>query len=183
LYSLTIRYPQDDPTMSQLTILEYPDPRLRTQAQPVRAFDQALQTLIDDMFESMYAAPGIGLAATQVNVHKQLLVLDVSEEKNAPMVLINPRIVASEGKQTYQEGCLSVPGIFADVDRADRITVESLDRHGAAQNFAAEGLLAVCIQHEMDHLTGKLFVDYLSPLKRELVRKKLAKQRRAAEAG
>jgi peptide deformylase len=168
--------------MSLLTILEYPDPRLRTQAQPIRAFDQALQTLIDDMFESMYKAPGIGLAATQVNVHKQLLVLDVSEEKNAPMVLINPRIVASEGKQTYQEGCLSVPGIFADVDRADRITVESVDRNGAAQNFVAEGLLAVCIQHEMDHLAGKLFVDYLSPLKRELVRKKLAKQRRAAEA-
>ena len=169
--------------MSHLTILEYPDPRLRTQAQPVHAFDTALQVLIDDMFESMYAAPGIGLAATQVNVHKRLLVLDVSEEKNAPMVLINPRIVASEGTQTYQEGCLSVPGIFADVDRADRITVESLDRHGAAQNFEAEGLLAVCIQHEMDHLAGKLFVDYLSPLKRELVRKKLAKQRRAAEAG
>ncbi len=169
--------------MSHLTILEYPDPRLRTQAQPVHAFDAALQVLIDDMFESMYAAPGIGLAATQVNVHKQLLVLDVSEEKNAPMVLINPRIVASEGTQTYQEGCLSVPGIFADVDRADRITVESLDRHGAAQNFVAEGLLAVCIQHEMDHLAGKLFVDYLSPLKRELVRKKLAKQRRAAEVG
>lgn len=169
--------------MAHLTILEYPDPRLRTLAQPVRVFDAALQTLIDDMFESMYAAPGIGLAATQVNVHKQLLVLDVSEEKNAPMVLINPRIVASEGKQTYQEGCLSVPGIFADVDRADRITIESLDRHGAAQNFEAEGLLAVCVQHEMDHLAGKLFVDYLSPLKRELVRKKLAKQRRAAEAG
>jgi|SRR6185437_7732629 len=169
--------------MSHLTILEYPDPRLRTQAQPVHAFDVALQVLIDDMFESMYAAPGIGLAATQVNVHRQLLVLDVSEEKNAPMVLINPRIVASEGTQTYQEGCLSVPGIFADVDRADRITVESLDRHGAPQNFEAEGLLAVCIQHEMDHLAGKLFVDYLSPLKRELVRKKLAKQRRAAETG
>jgi peptide deformylase len=169
--------------MSLLTILEYPDPRLRTQAQPVRAFDASLQTLIDDMFESMYIAPGIGLAATQVNVHRQLLVLDVSEEKNAPMVLINPKIIATEGSQTYQEGCLSVPGIFADVDRADRITVESLDRHGTAQNFQAEGLLAVCIQHEMDHLAGKLFVDYLSPLKRELVRKKLAKQRRAAEVG
>ncbi|MBS0582119.1 MAG: peptide deformylase [Proteobacteria bacterium] len=169
--------------MSLLPILEYPDPRLRTKAQPVTVFDAALQTLIDDMFATMYAAPGIGLAASQVNVHRQLLVLDVSEEKNAPMVLINPRIVASVDSQTYQEGCLSVPGIFADVDRADRITVESLDRHGQAQNFEADGLLAVCIQHEMDHLVGKLFVDYLSPLKRELVRKKLEKQRRNAAAG
>jgi peptide deformylase len=164
--------------MSLLAILEYPDPRLRTKAQPVTVFDAALQTLIDDMFETMYDAPGIGLAASQVNVHKQLLVLDVSEEKDQPMVLINPKIVASVGSQTYQEGCLSVPGIFADVDRADRITVESLDRHGQPQNFEADGLLAVCIQHEMDHLIGKLFVDYLSPLKRELVRKKLEKARR-----
>ncbi|MEP6940156.1 MAG: peptide deformylase [Rudaea sp.] len=169
--------------MSLLTILEYPDTRLRTVAQSVSVFDAALQALIDNMFETMYAAPGIGLAATQVNVHRQLLVLDVSEEKNAPMVLVNPKIVASEGAQTYQEGCLSVPGIFADVDRADRITVESLNRHGSVQNFEAEGLLAVCVQHEMDHLLGKLFVDYLSPLKRELVRKKLAKQRKAAETG
>ena len=169
--------------MSPLPILEYPDPRLRTKAQPVTVFDAALQALVDDMFATMYEAPGIGLAASQVNVHKQLLVLDVSEEKNAPMVLINPKIVASEGSQTYQEGCLSVPGIFADVDRADRITVETLDRHGNVQNFEAEGLLAVCIQHEMDHLIGKLFVDYLSPLKRELVRKKLEKQRRNAAAG
>jgi peptide deformylase len=165
--------------MSQLTILEYPDPRLRTKAQPVVVFDPALQTLIDAMFETMYAAPGIGLAATQVNVHRQLLVLDVSEEKNQPLVLINPRIVAQEGSQTYQEGCLSVPGIYADVDRADRITVEALDRHGQPLHLQAEGLLAVCIQHEMDHLVGKLFVDYLSPLKRDLVRRKLEKQRRA----
>ena len=165
--------------MSQLTILEYPDPRLRTKAQPVAVFDAALQKLIDDMFETMYAAPGIGLAATQVNVHRQLLILDVSEEKNEPLVLINPRIVASEGSQTYQEGCLSVPGIYADVDRADRIAVEALDRRGQPLKFEADGLLAVCIQHEMDHLAGKLFVDYLSPLKRELVRKKLEKQRRA----
>lgn len=165
--------------MSQLTILEYPDPRLRTKAQPVAVFDTTLQTLIDDMFETMYAAPGIGLAATQVNVHRQLLILDVSEEKNQPLVLINPRIVASEGSQTYQEGCLSVPGIYADVDRADRISVEALDRLGQPLKFEADGLLAVCIQHEMDHLAGKLFVDYLSPLKRELVRKKLEKQRRA----
>ena len=165
--------------MSQLTILEYPDPRLRTKAQPVVVFDAALQTLVDDMFETMYAAPGIGLAATQVNVHRQLLILDISEEKNQPLVLVNPRILASEGCQTYQEGCLSVPGIYADVERADRITVEALDRHGQPLKLDADGLLAVCIQHEMDHLAGKLFVDYLSPLKRDLVRKKLEKQRRA----
>ncbi|HEY7871423.1 MAG TPA: peptide deformylase, partial [Rudaea sp.] len=125
-----------------------------------------------------YAAPGIGLAATQVNVHKQLLVLDVSEEKNAPLALINPNIVAREGEQVYQEGCLSVPGIFADVERAERIVVEALDRDGQPLRIEADGLLAVCIQHEMDHLVGKLFVDYLSPLKRELVRKKLEKARR-----
>jgi peptide deformylase len=165
-----------------LEILEFPDPRLRTHAQPVTVFDQALLHLIDGMLETMYAAPGIGLAATQVNVHKQLLVLDVSDEKNQPLVLINPRITASEGAQVYQEGCLSVPGIFADVERADRIAVEALDRHGKPLNFEADGLLAVCVQHEMDHLIGKLFVDYLSPLKRELVRKKLDKQRRAASA-
>lgn len=166
--------------MSRLDILEYPDPRLRTKAQPVSVFDASLQSLIDNMFETMYEAPGIGLAASQVNVHKQLLVLDVSEEKNQPQVLINPKVIESVGSQTYQEGCLSVPGIFADVDRADRITVESLDRHGKPQHFEADGLLAVCIQHEMDHLIGKLFVDYLSPLKRDMVRKKLEKQRRAA---
>jgi peptide deformylase len=169
--------------MSQLTILEYPDPRLRTKAQPVAVLDAALQTLIDDMFQTMYAAPGIGLAATQVNVHKQLLILDVSEERNQPLVLINPKVVAREGSQNYQEGCLSVPGIYADVERADRITVAALDRSGKAIKFDAEGLLAVCIQHEMDHLVGKLFVDYLSPLKRELVRRKLEKQRRAAQTG
>jgi len=154
--------------MTMLTILEFPDPRLRTRAVPVTVFDQGLQDLIDAMLATMYAAPGIGLAATQVNVHRQLLVADVSEEKNQPLVLINPAIASREGSQVYQEGCLSVPGIFADVERADRIVVE------------ADGLLAVCIQHEMDHLVGKLFVDYLSPLKRELVRKKLDKQRRIA---
>jgi len=165
-----------------LTILEFPDPRLRTHAQPVTVFDQDLLDLIDAMFATMYEAPGIGLAATQVNVHKQLLVLDVSEEKNQPLVLINPQITAREGAQVYQEGCLSVPGIFADVERADRITVNALDRHGKPFTLDADGLLAVCIQHEMDHLIGKLFVDYLSPLKRELVRKKLDKQRRASAA-
>ena len=165
-----------------LTILEFPDPRLRTKAQPVTSFDDGLQQLIDAMFATMYAAPGIGLAATQVDVHKQLLVLDVSEEKNTPLVLINPRIVERDGEQVYQEGCLSVPGIFADVGRAEHIVVEAQDRHGQPFRLDAHGLLAVCIQHEMDHLIGKLFVDYLSPLKRELVRKKLEKQHRAAEA-
>jgi len=168
--------------MSMLTILEFPDPRLRTKAQPVAVFDPALQDLIDAMFATMYAAPGIGLAATQVNIHKQLLVADVSEEKNQPLVLINPTIVERDGVQVYQEGCLSVPGIFADVERAERIVVEAQDRFGKALRFEAHGLLAVCIQHEMDHLIGKLFVDYLSPLKRDLVRKKLEKARRTAEA-
>ncbi len=167
--------------MALREIVEFPDPRLRTKAQPVSVFDAGLKQLVADMFETMYAAPGIGLAATQIDVHQQLLVLDVSEEKNAPLVIINPRIVWSEGKQTCQEGCLSVPGIFADVERADRIRVEALDVDGKPRVIEADGLLAVCIQHEMDHLAGKLFVDYLSPLKRELVRKKLAKQRRSAE--
>ena len=163
-----------------LTILEFPDPRLRTIARPVNAFDQPLHELIDAMFATMYSAPGIGLAATQVNVHKRLLVLDVSEEKDQPLALINPKILTRSGTQVYQEGCLSVPGVFADVERAEHIAVQALDRNGAALKFEAEGLLAVCIQHEMDHLIGKLFVDYLSPLKRELVRKKLEKQHRAA---
>jgi len=168
--------------MAKLTILEFPDPRLRTKAVPVTVFDAALKQLSEDMLETMYEAPGIGLAATQVNVHRQLLVLDVSEEKNQPMVLVNPKITAKEGTQVYQEGCLSVPGIFADVERADRIHVEAQDAEGNALSFDADGLLAVCIQHEMDHLAGKLFVDYLSPLKRELVKKKLEKQRKHAAA-
>ena len=168
--------------MAKLTILEFPDPRLRTKAVPVTVFDAALKQLSEDMLETMYEAPGIGLAATQVNVHRQLLVLDVSEEKNEPMVLVNPKITAKEGTQVYQEGCLSVPGIFADVERADRIHVEAQDAEGNALSFDADGLLAVCIQHEMDHLAGKLFVDYLSPLKRELVKKKLEKQRKHAAA-
>ena len=166
--------------MAKLTILEFPDPRLRTKAAPVTEFDAALAKLAADMLETMYEAPGIGLAATQVNVHRQILVLDVSEEKNQPRVIVNPKIVEREGSQTYQEGCLSGPGIFADVDRADRIRVEAQDVEGKPVQIEADGLLAVCIQHEMDHLVGKLFVDYLSPLKRELVRKKLEKQRRHA---
>jgi peptide deformylase len=164
--------------MARLSILEFPDPRLRTVARPVKEVDTRLRQLIDDMFETMYAAPGIGLAATQVDVHERLLVLDVSEDKSDPMVFINPEILESEGSQVYQEGCLSVPGIYADVKRSEKIKVRALDREGRSFELDADGLLAVCIQHEMDHLAGKVFVDYLSPLKRELVRKKLAKQRR-----
>lgn len=171
--------------MALLPILEFPDPRLRTVAAPVdpaRVTGAEFQTLLDDMFETMYEAPGIGLAASQVDVHQRFMVIDVTEEKNQPMVFINPEIVARDGEQVYQEGCLSVPGIFADVTRADRITVKFLDRNAQDCTLDADGLLAVCIQHEMDHLAGKLFVDYLSPLKREMVRKKLAKQRRQAAA-
>ncbi|MFC3815248.1 peptide deformylase [Lysobacter sp. GCM10012299] len=171
--------------MAQLPILEFPDPRLRTVAVPVdpaRVTSAEFQKLLDDMFETMYEAPGIGLAASQVDVHQRFMVMDISEEHDEPRVFINPEITARDGEQVYQEGCLSVPGIFADVTRADRITVSFLDRDAKPQTIEAEGLLAVCIQHEMDHLAGKLFVDYLSPLKREMVRKKLAKQRRQAAA-
>ena len=167
--------------MALLPILEFPDPRLRTKAVPVAAGDvttPAFQRLLDDMFETMYDAPGIGLAASQVDVHQRFMVIDISEEKNQPQVFINPELSDKAGEQVYQEGCLSVPGIFADVTRADEITVRFLDRQGQPQELRADGLLAVCIQHEMDHLDGKLFVDYLSPLKREMVRKKLAKQRK-----
>jgi peptide deformylase len=169
--------------MALLAILEFPDPRLRTIAAPVDPAwlaEAGTQQLLDDMFETMYAAPGIGLAASQVDVHRRFMVIDVTEEKTQPLVFVNPRITGQAGEQVYQEGCLSVPGIFADVTRADSITVEALDRHGQPFELQADGLLAVCIQHEMDHLQGKLFVDYLSPLKRELVRKKLAKQRKNA---
>ncbi len=169
--------------MALLPILEFPDPRLRTRAATVDAAQvptPEFQKLLDDTFETMYEAPGIGLAASQVDVHQRFMVIDVSEGKDAPMVYINPEITARDGDQVYQEGCLSVPGIFADVTRANRITVRYLDRQARQQELTTEGLLAVCIQHEMDHLEGKLFVDYLSPLKREMVRKKLAKQRRHA---
>ena len=167
--------------MTLLTILEFPDPRLRTKAVPVdpaRIADPAFQTLLDDMFHTMYEAPGIGLAASQVDVHQRFMVMDISEDKSQPLVFINPEITAADGHQVYQEGCLSVPGIFADVTRANRITVKSLDRNGQPFEVTADGLLAICIQHEMDHLEGKVFIDYLSPLKREMVRKKLEKQRR-----
>ncbi|WP_374602110.1 peptide deformylase [Arenimonas sp.] len=168
--------------MAKLPILEFPDPRLRTVAKPVETVDDALRVLVDDMFETMYAAPGIGLAATQVDVHQRLLVLDVSEDQSRPMVFINPEILSAEGHQVYQEGCLSVPGIYADVKRANQVRVKALDRDGKEFEIEADGLLAVCIQHEMDHLAGKVFVDYLSPLKREQVRKKLAKQQRDSAA-
>ncbi|CAA9342620.1 MAG: Peptide deformylase [uncultured Lysobacter sp.] len=167
--------------MALLPILEFPDPRLRTVAAPVdpaQVTTPEFQRLLDDMFETMYDAPGIGLAASQVDVHQRFMVIDLSDEKNEPRVFINPEIVERDGEQVYQEGCLSVPGIFADVTRANSIRVRSIGRDGAPYELDAEGLLAVCIQHEMDHLAGKLFVDYLSPLKREMVRKKLAKQRR-----
>ncbi|EKU25209.1 peptide deformylase [Xanthomonas graminis] len=167
--------------MALLPILEFPDPRLRTKALQVDPADvtaPAFQRLLDDMFETMYEAPGIGLAASQVDVHQRFMVIDVSEEKDAPQVFINPQIVQRDGEQVHQEGCLSVPGIYADVTRAETIVVRYLDRHGRPQELSADGLLAVCVQHEMDHLDGKLFVDYLSPLKREMVRKKLAKARK-----
>ncbi|KGM52245.1 peptide deformylase [Lysobacter daejeonensis GH1-9] len=167
--------------MAQLPILEFPDPRLRTKAVPVdpaQVTGAEFQRLLDDMFETMYEAPGIGLAASQVDVHQRFMVIDVSDEKDRPLVFINPEITTADGHQVYQEGCLSVPGIFADVTRANQITVKAIGRDGQPFELAADGLLAVCIQHEMDHLEGKLFVDYLSPLKREMVRKKLAKAQR-----
>lgn len=166
-------------TMSLLTILEYPDNRLRKKASAVSVVDNELRTIIDDMFETMYAAPGIGLAATQVNVHKRLLVLDISEDKNEPLVFINPEItVLDENPLGYEEGCLSVPGYYEEVCRPRRIKVQALDRNGTAFEMEAEGLLAVCLQHEVDHLEGKLFVDYLSVLKRQRIKDKLQKEQR-----
>lgn len=164
--------------MALLTILEFPDPRLRTKAQPVTVFDDALKQLVADMFETMYAAPGVGLAATQVNEHRQLLVMDMSEDKSDARVLINPRILDKSGEQVFQEGCLSFPGIYADVERALRVKVAAQDVDGKAFEFEVEGPLAVCVQHEMDHLQGKVFVDHLSPLKRSLLLKKLDKKRK-----
>ena len=164
--------------MAKLTILEFPDPRLRKKALPVDVVDDALRTLIDDMFETMYAAPGIGLAATQVDVHRRLLVADVTAEKTDPHVFINPEIIEKDGVTTTEEGCLSVPGYFEDVKRAEHIRVRYLDRDGRECEGEFEGLLAVCVQHEIDHLDGKLFVDYLSEAKRSRIRKKLEKERR-----
>jgi peptide deformylase len=165
--------------MAIRTILEFPDQRLRTRARPVTQFDAELGQLIDDMFETMYAAPGIGLAATQVDVHKRVLVIDVSEARNEPLVFINPEILAREGVAETEEGCLSVPGIFDQVKRAAKVRVRSQDRTGAVVERDLDDVLAVCIQHEMDHLEGKLFVDYLSDLKRQRIRKKLEKERKS----
>ena len=166
--------------MAKLNILEFPDPRLKTVASLVETFDDSLKTLIDDMTQTMYLAHGIGLAATQVNVHKRLLVLDVSQDQSQPRVYVNPEILTRAGEQIHEEGCLSVPGIYANVKRAENITVRAQDGDGNVFEEQLEGLHAVCIQHEMDHLVGRLFVDYLSPLKRNMVKKKLEKQRKVA---
>jgi peptide deformylase len=164
--------------MAILTILNYPDPRLHTVAKPVKEVDASIRRLIGDMAETMYAAPGIGLAATQVNVHQQIIVMDISEDKSNLQVFINPKIVARHGSQDYEEGCLSVPGIYETVTRAESITVEALDCDGKPFSLDAGGLLAVCIQHEMDHLLGKVFVEYLSPLKQIRIKNKLKKRQR-----
>lgn len=164
--------------MARLQILEYPDPRLRTKAKPVEVFDEALSKLAADMLETMYAAPGVGLAATQVDQHKRLIVMDVSEDRLGPMVFCNPEILSAEGSGITEEGCLSVPGIFDEVKRAAKIRARAQDVTGKTFELDLEGLAAVCLQHEMDHLEGKLFVDYLSDLKRERIRKKLDKDRK-----
>ncbi len=167
--------------MAKLTILNYPDPRLHTVAKPVKEVNDDIRKLIADMAETMYTAPGIGLAATQVDKHIQLLLVDTSKEQNNLQVFINPKIVAKTGEQEYEEGCLSVPGIYETVTRAENITVEALDANGKKFKLKAEGLLAVCIQHEMDHLLGKVFVEYLSPLKRNRIRAKMVKHNREIE--
>ena len=164
--------------MAILDILRYPDPRLRKRARIVDTVDDQLRTLVENMFETMYQAPGIGLAATQVNVHKRVLIIDISKDQNQPMVFINPEIVEEHGVEEMDEGCLSVPGFYERVRRAERIRVRALDLQGESFELEAEDLLAVCIQHEIDHLDGKLFVDYLSQLKRQRIRKKLEKQQR-----
>jgi peptide deformylase len=164
--------------MALLTILEYPDPRLRTKAAPVARVDAEIRRLIDDMLETMYAAPGVGLAASQVNVHKRIIVVDVSEKRDTPYAFINPTIDVLEGEQESEEGCLSVPGFYELVKRAQKVRVRALDRNGEPFELETEGMLAVCIQHECDHLEGKLFVDYISGLKRQRIRKKLQKQHR-----
>jgi peptide deformylase len=165
--------------MALLSILRYPDPRLHTIAKPVTVFDERLAKLVADMADTMYTAPGIGLAATQVDVHEQVIVIDVSDTRDQLLVLVNPEIVwASDERQVYDEGCLSVPGIFDGVERPLRVRVKAQDASGKLQEFDAEGLLAVCVQHEMDHLKGKVFVEYLSPLKRNRIKTKLLKEDR-----
>ena len=162
--------------MAQLNILLYPDARLHKLAAPVTVFDEGLKKLVADMAETMYSAPGIGLAATQVDVHKQVIVVDVSERRDSLVVLVNPEIVEAIGVSDIEEGCLSVPSIYELVERAERVKVRAHDRNGNAFTLEAQGLLSVCIQHEMDHLQGKVFVEYLSPLKQQRIRAKLAKQ-------
>ena len=166
--------------MAVLKVLSYPDKRLRTKAAPVEIVDDAVRGIMDDMLETMYEAPGIGLAATQVDIHQQIVVIDVSEDKSDPLYLVNPEIISKSGKEISEEGCLSVPEYYAEVERADQVTVRALGRDGDSYEVNADGLLAVCIQHEMDHLKGKLFVDYLSPLKQQRVRKKLEKMAKQA---
>ena len=164
--------------MAILNILNYPDPRLHTVAKPVKEVDATIRRLVDDMAETMYDAPGVGLAATQVNQHIQLIVIDTSETKDHLQVFINPKIITKSGEKDYEEGCLSVPGIYESVTRAEKVTVEALDRDGKKFITKAEGLLSVCIQHEMDHLLGKVFVEYLSPLKRNRIKNKMLKLQR-----
>jgi peptide deformylase len=164
--------------MAILNILHYPDPRLRNQAEPVDAVTDEIRELADNMLETMYDAPGIGLAAIQVNVQKRLIVIDISEDKSEPLILINPEVVEAEGEREFEEGCLSVPEAYEAVTRADRIRVKALNREGEQLDFTADGILATCIQHEIDHLDGKLFVDYLSNLKRQRIRKKLEKHQK-----
>ncbi len=164
--------------MALLPILRYPDPRLHTRAQPVTVVDDSIRQLVRDMAETMYEAPGIGLAATQVNVHKRLVVIDISEDKSGLVALINPEILERSGEQVCEEGCLSVPGIYESVKRAERVRVRALNEQGEPFEFEAEGLLAVCVQHEIDHLDGKVFVEYLSPLKLGRIKTKLAKKAR-----
>jgi len=169
--------------MALLNILQFPDPRLRNRAVEVTKFDENLKSLISDMFETMYEAPGIGLAATQVDQHIRLLVMDISEEKNEPLVLINPEILSSEGSEEMDEGCLSVPGYYETVSRAEKVDVRAQDENGEFFEITADDLKAVCIQHEMDHLEGKLFVDYISSLKRDRIRKKLEKSKKQEQKG
>ena len=169
--------------MALLNILHFPDPRLRTKAVEVTAFDESLKTLLSDMLETMYEAPGIGLAATQVDKHIRLLVMDVSEDKNEPQVFINPQILSAEGSEEMDEGCLSVPGYYETVSRAEKVHVRAQDKNGDFFEVHADDLEAVCVQHEMDHLDGKLFVDYISSLKRDRIRKKLEKLKKQEQKG
>ena len=164
--------------MALFKILHFPDSRLRVKAKQVQHVNEETQQVVDNMFETMYAAPGIGLAATQIDIHQQIIVIDVSDNKNQPLCFINPNILSVEGQQSTEEGCLSVPGIFEQVERAEQIIVQSLDQAGEQFTITADGILAVCIQHEIDHLNGKLFVDRLSSLKRQRIRQKLVKQQR-----